>query len=61
MAVVDVYDALVHERPYKKAFTHEEAVKIIRENSGTHYDPKIVEVFLDEKDKFKAVMAGMNE
>jgi len=58
MAVVDVYDALVHDRPYKKAFTEEEAVKIIMENSGTHYDPKIVEVFYDVKDQFKAVMAG---
>ena len=58
MAVVDVYDALVHDRPYKKAFTEEEAVKIIKENSGTHYDPKIVEVFYDVKDQFKELMAG---
>ena len=58
MAVVDVYDALVHDRPYKKAFTDEEAVKIIMENSGTHYDPKIVEVFCEVKDKFKTVTAG---
>jgi putative two-component system response regulator len=57
MAVVDVYDALVHDRPYKKAFTDEEAVKIIMENSGTHYDPKIVEVFFEVKDQFKSVMA----
>jgi putative two-component system response regulator len=46
MAVVDVYDALVSERPYKKAFTHEDAVEIIRKDSGTHFDPKIVEAFL---------------
>jgi len=58
MAVVDVYDALVHDRPYKKAFTEEEAVKIIKENSGTHYDPKIVDVFCELRDQFKAVMAG---
>jgi len=57
MAVVDVYDALVHERPYKKAFTPEEAVKIITENSGTHYDPKIVDVFYELKDQFKDVTA----
>jgi putative two-component system response regulator len=59
MAVVDVYDALVHERPYKKAFTFEEAVKIIMENSGTHYDPKITEVFFEVRDQFRAVMAGL--
>jgi putative two-component system response regulator len=55
MAVVDVYDALVSERPYKKAFSYEEAVKIITENSGTQYDPKIIEVFSQVKDQFKEV------
>ena len=59
MAIVDVYDALVSERPYKKAFPDEEAVRIILENSGTHYDPKIVEVFLQVKDMFKAVKAEL--
>jgi putative two-component system response regulator len=57
MAIVDVYDALVSERPYKKAFTDEEAVKIIMENAGTYYDPKIVEVFFEVKDIFKEVRA----
>ena len=46
MAIADVYDALISERPYKKAFTHEQAVKIICKDSGTHFDPVIVEVFL---------------
>jgi len=45
MAIIDVYDALVSERPYKKAFTHEEAVKIIMEDSGKHFDPCIAKVF----------------
>jgi putative two-component system response regulator len=58
MAIVDVYDALVSERPYKKAFTHDEAVKIIRESSGAHYDPKIVNVFLEVQDQFNAVRIG---
>jgi putative two-component system response regulator len=58
MAIVDTYDALVHDRPYKEAFTEEEAVKIIMENSGTYYDPKIVEVFHGVKEQFKAVIAG---
>jgi putative two-component system response regulator len=53
MAIVDVYDALVSERPYKKAFSEEEAVKIIMENAGTHYDPKIAEIFFDVKELFK--------
>jgi len=52
MAIADVYDALVSERPYKKAFTHEQAVEIIKKDSGTHFDPKIVEVFLTVADDF---------
>ena len=47
MAIVDVYDALVSERPYKKPFTAEEAVKIIIDSSGEMFDPLIVEVFID--------------
>jgi len=55
MAVADVYDALVCERPYKKPFTHEEAVEIIKKDSGTHFDPKVVEAFLNVADDFLAV------
>jgi putative two-component system response regulator len=55
MAFVDVYDALISERPYKKAFTHEEAIDIIMENAGTQFDPLIAEVFYEVRDQFKAV------
>jgi putative two-component system response regulator len=55
MAIADVYDALVSERPYKKAFTHEEAVGIIMADSGKQFDPKIAEVFFRVKDKFKSM------
>jgi len=51
MAVIDVYDALVTERPYKKAFSHEKAVEIIMEESGTHFDPRIAEVFFSINEK----------
>jgi len=53
MAIVDVYDAITSERPYKKAFTHDEAVKIISEEAGKQFDPKIAEVFVAINDKFK--------
>jgi len=53
MAIADVYDALVSERPYKKAFTHEEAVRIITEGSGTQFDPMLVEVFTCAADQFR--------
>ena len=53
MAIADVYDALVSERPYKKAFTHEEAVNIIADSKGKHFDPFLVDIFLAVSDKFK--------
>jgi putative two-component system response regulator len=46
MAIADVYDALISERPYKKAFTVAEAVKIITESFGSHFDPKLEQAFL---------------
>jgi PAS domain S-box-containing protein/putative nucleotidyltransferase with HDIG domain len=45
-AVVDVYDALTSDRPYRKAWTHEKAVEYVREQSGRHFDPQVVEAFL---------------
>jgi len=53
MAIADVYDALVSERPYKKALTHEEAVRMIAENREKHFDPSLIEIFLLVSDKFK--------
>jgi putative two-component system response regulator len=59
MAIIDVYDALVSERPYKEAFSHEKAMEIIMGESGEHFDPHIAEVFYSinemirkTKDKF---------
>ena len=45
MAYADVYDALVSERPYKKAFSHEKATEIILSDAGTHFDPNIAQAF----------------
>jgi putative two-component system response regulator len=55
MAIIDVYDALVSERPYKIAFTHEEAFKLVTEMSGEHFDPFIVEAFIGAAEQIKAV------
>ena len=52
LAIADMYDALVSERPYKKAFTPEEAAKIIREGSGTVFDPALVKVFEKVEEEF---------
>ena len=55
MAFVDVYDALVSERPYKKPFSHDEAIRIIMEGAGGQFDPVIADVFYDARDQFKTV------
>lgn len=47
-AIVDVYDALTSDRPYRPAWSKEKVIQYIRENSGTHFDPQIVPVFLQE-------------
>jgi putative two-component system response regulator len=47
MAVVDVYDALISERPYKPAFSIEEATKIIVDSCGTHFDPMLKDAFIN--------------
>ncbi|MCL2757347.1 MAG: HD domain-containing protein, partial [Coriobacteriia bacterium] len=57
MAFVDVYDALVSERPYKKAFSHEDAMSIIMEGTETQFDPNIAEVFNEVGDQFKMVIS----
>jgi putative nucleotidyltransferase with HDIG domain len=45
VAVADVYDALTSNRSYRKAWTHEEAMKFIEEQKGTHFDPRCVEAW----------------
>ena len=55
MALVDVYDALRSKRVYKEAFTHEKTYEIIKEGRGKHFDPLIVDVFLENHEKFKDV------
>lgn len=46
LALADVYDALTTVRPYKQAWPHSEALDWIRERSGTHFDPDVVETFV---------------
>lgn len=58
MAVADVYDALVSERPYKKAFPHGKAMEIIVSESGRHFDPGLVEVLLGCEKEFRAILEG---
>jgi putative two-component system response regulator len=46
-AICDVYDALVSERPYKRAWSREEALAEIRRDAGSHFDPELAESFLE--------------
>ncbi len=45
LAIADSYDAMTSDRPYRRKLSHERALDIINENSGTQFDPKVVEVF----------------
>jgi HD-GYP domain-containing protein (c-di-GMP phosphodiesterase class II) len=49
--LVDVFDALTTERPYKKAWTPQEALDQIKKSSGSDFDPEIVEIFVDRFDR----------
>lgn len=55
MAVADVYDALISRRVYKEPLSHEEAVKIIQQGQGVHFDPDMVDAFLTIQEEFRAI------
>ena len=52
MAIADVYDALISRRVYKPAFSHEKSVAIILDGKGSHFDPDIVDAFMQVADDF---------
>jgi diguanylate cyclase (GGDEF)-like protein len=47
VAIADAYDAMINDRPYKRAITHEQAIAELRRHAGTQFDPEIVELFCD--------------
>lgn len=55
MAIADVYDALISERYYKKAMSHDQAVEIIHAGKGQHFDPDMTECFIQIQDEFKSI------
>ena len=55
MAISDVFDALLSRRSYKEPFTFEQAMNIIKEGSGTSFDPKLVQLFVDNEERVKAI------
>ena len=61
MAVADVFDALVSRRSYKEPLSIEEAMEIIRKGSGSHFDPKVVEAFLECEKELRVVRDRTNK
>ena len=55
MAVADVFDALMTTRPYRSPMTCEQVYKIVVESSGSHFDPHIVDVFMNVQDEFRDI------
>ena len=60
-ALIDVYDALISERPYKKPMTHEEAVTIISGQGGKQFDPDIVESFMNVSDQIRNIYYSFSD
>jgi putative two-component system response regulator len=57
MAIADVYDALISKRIYKEAYSHQRAVEIVAESSGSHLDPDMVEAFLQIENQVYQIAA----
>ncbi len=61
VTLADAYDAITSRRPYKEAYSHEEAVRRITVDRGKHFDPVIVDIFLDCQYEFTGVGALLEE
>jgi len=61
MALADVYDALVSDRPYKNAFSHEQAMKIISDGRGTQFDPDLADMFISLSEVIKEASKAGNK
>jgi putative two-component system response regulator len=61
VAIADVYDALTSERVYKAAMPHDEAVQTILRNSGSHFDPRLVDAFRRCAGEFRQIASAFSE
>ncbi len=60
-AIADVFDALHSRRPYKEPYTLDRCFEIIEESSGSHFDPRVVEAFLDCRDEIRQVARELSD
>ncbi|WP_373071763.1 HD domain-containing phosphohydrolase [Sulfurimonas sp.] len=61
VALADVFDNLTSDRPYKKAWSFEEAVESIKNNSGKHFDPELVDIFLENINYIKSIFNSFSK
>jgi putative nucleotidyltransferase with HDIG domain len=61
VAIADVYDALTTIRPYKRAFSHDEAFEIMRRDAGTHFDPMLFQVFAESQREIRNIRDSLQE
>ena len=61
MAVADVFDALISKRCYKDAFPVDASLKIIKEEAGTHFDPRLTEIFIDMHEEIEKIIQKEND
>ncbi|MDA7817494.1 response regulator [Sulfurimonas sp.] len=54
-AIADVFDALGHDRVYKKAWPIENILNLFKEESGKHFDPNLIDIFMDNLDEFLSI------
>ena len=60
-AVADVFDAVTSERPYKVAFSNDESLRIMRAGGGTHFDPRLIDLFFDRLDDILAIQTRLRD
>src|SRR4030095_8890296 len=58
LSIVDCFDAVREDRPYRKGRTREDAIALLRRGVGTHFDPRLVELFLRHLPEFEAEIAA---
>ena len=60
-AIADVFDALAHERPYKKAWELDRILELFKNERGKHFDPTLIDIFMDNLDEFLKIMNDLQD
>ena len=60
-AVADVFDAVTSERPYKPPFPNDEALQLLRDGKGKHFDPRVIDVFFEHLDEILAIQTKFKD